>query len=99
MTQRRHAFLIGANGTSWPYATPLKHAERDAQRLAQALKEGPCAFNVKQITADDNSDTTDQLEEFAKECKKGDLFVLHFSGHGHFDEKFYLICKASVKSG
>jgi len=44
MIQRRYAYCIGANGPQTGGLNSLKYAEKDAQRVADALKAAPCAF-------------------------------------------------------
>ncbi len=91
MSQQRHAFLIGANGPQ--LLMPLKYAEKDAERLSTVLRDGPCAFaRVQCSVGHDRNATLNDLRNFARQCEYGDLFVLHFSGHGYVDDGcLYLI--------
>src|SRR5438874_152988 len=96
MSQKRYAFLIGANGPQSERLNSLKYAERDAERLGAALKSPPCLFTgVESITAIDQQTTLTRLEEFASRCEPSDLLIVHFSGHGVYDEQLYLVCNGT----
>jgi len=96
MDRNRYAFLIGANGPQAGHLSSLKYAERDAECLAAALKAPLCAFTkVEWITATDRQMALTQLKDFADQCEPLDLLIVHFSGHGKYDEQLYLVCNGS----
>jgi caspase domain-containing protein/AAA ATPase-like protein len=96
MDQKRYAFLMGANGPQSASLNSLKYAERDAERLTAALKASPCAFtNVEWMTAANRETTLTRLKNFADQCGTSDLLIVHFSGHGKYDEQLYLICNST----
>src|SRR6266487_1565070 len=96
MSQERYAFLIGANGSQTARLSSLKYAERDAERLATALKGSPCAFTKAEWTTAANRETTlTRLKAFTDQCEPSDLLLVHFSGHGLYDEQLYLICNGT----
>jgi tetratricopeptide (TPR) repeat protein len=96
MSQKRYAFLMGANGPQTANLNSLKYAERDAERLATALEVSPCAFtNVESMTAANREPTLTGLKAFTDQCEPSDLLLVHFSGHGLYDEQLYLICNGT----
>jgi hypothetical protein len=96
MDQKRYAFIMGANGPQTESLSSLKYAERDAERLAAALKAPPCAFtNVEWMTADGRETTLMKLQDFADQCKPSDMLIVHFSGHGIYNRQLYLICNGT----
>src|SRR6184192_1230523 len=96
MDQKRHAFLMGANGPQSASLNSLKYAERDAERLAAALKVSPCAFtNVEWMTAASRETALTKLKTFANQCESSDLLIVHFAGHGKYDEQLYLVCNGT----
>ena len=93
MSQKRYAFFIGANGPKNARLSSLQFAQRDAERLATALKVSPCAFTKAEwITATNRGGTLTRLKTFTDQCEPSDLLLVHFSGHGLYDEQLYLIC-------
>lgn len=44
MSQKRYAYLIGANGPDEQGIEPLKYAEQDIKHLEKALSTYPCEF-------------------------------------------------------
>jgi len=96
MGQNRYAFFIGANGPQTDRLSSLRYAERDAERLAAALTAYPCTFTkVEGMKAVSREATLTQLKIFAGQCEKSDVLIVHFSGHGIYDEQLYLICNGS----
>jgi hypothetical protein len=96
MDQKRYAFLMGANGPQIESLSTLKYAERDAERLATALKTPPCAFtNVEWMTAASRETTLMKLQDFSDQCQRSDLLIVHFAGHGLYDEQLYLVCNST----
>src|SRR5947209_18904786 len=90
MSQKRYAYLIGANG---PKGMQLKHAEKDAIRLADALKGPYCQFtSTEVIIAQSRKDGLAGFKTFTEQCQPSDLLLVHFSGHAIFDEQLYLLC-------
>jgi hypothetical protein len=65
MSQKRYAYLIGANGPQQqPHVIePLKYAEKDIGRLEAALSAHPCAFTeVNSIIANTPTSVIEGLE-------------------------------------
>ena len=90
MSQKRYAYLIGANG---PPSIRLKHAEKDAIRLADALKGPYCQFtSTEVIIAQSRTIALAGFKTFTEQCQPSDLLLVHFSGHAIFDEQLYLLC-------
>src|SRR5579884_1779940 len=90
MSQKRYAYLIGANG---PEGMRLKHAERDVTRLADALKGPYCQFaHTEVVIAQSRKDGLKGFKDFAEQRDPTDLLLVHFSGHAYFDEELYLLC-------
>ena len=82
MSQKRYAYLIGANGPQTDRLAMLKYAEKDAQRLAEALRTSHCAFTDAEATIAENPQPTlAGLGRFVKQCEPSDLLLVHFSGH------------------
>ncbi|SRR6266446_6195218 len=93
MSQKRYAYLIGANG---PQDMRLKHAETDVIRLADALKGSFCRFaSAEVVIADNRQGGLRGFKQFAEQCAPGDLLLVHFAGHAIFDEQLYLLCNDS----
>ena len=95
--QKRYAYLIGANGPKIN-GQCLKYAERDVELMARALT-GPssrCQFvNAKSVIADERHHVLADLNEYVKQCLPEDVLIVHFSGHGYFDQDLYLVCNHS----
>jgi HEAT repeat protein len=90
MSQKRYAYLIGANG---PQTARLKYAEKDAKRLAGALLAHPCSFTKAEWTiAENRQSTLNSLHRFVKQCEPSDLLIVHFSGHADNDGQLFLLC-------
>src|SRR5947209_1204046 len=90
MSQKRYAYLIGANG---PKEMELKHAEKDVRCLADALKGPYCRFaHTEVVTAQSRKDGLKGFKDFAEQGDPSDLLLVHFSGHAIFDEQLYLLC-------
>ena len=93
MSQQRYAFLIGANGPQTGPLDHLKYAESDVARLAAAYQAQPFAFTGIQLyIAQDRQSTLTQLQQAASHCGPSDLFIVHFSGHGIYRKRLYLVC-------
>jgi hypothetical protein len=93
MVQKRYAYLMGANGPQTDRLSPLKYAEKDARRLADALKALPCDFTrAEWITAIRRDATLAGLNHFTGQCESSSLLFIHFSGHAFYDEQLYLLC-------
>src|SRR5437764_4227439 len=93
MSQKRYAYLIGANG---PESIRLKYAETDVIRLAEALKGPYCRFTSAEVIIAYNRQSGIQgFKQFTEQCESGDLLLVHFSGHAIFDEQFYVLCDDS----
>ncbi|WP_201372539.1 HEAT repeat domain-containing protein [Ktedonobacter robiniae] len=91
MSQKRYAYLIGANG---PEGMRLKHAEEDVLRLAEALKTpNPCHFaEAVPVIAHTRQSALGSFKAIIDQCNPSDLLLVHFSGHAIFDEQLYLLC-------
>ena len=62
MSQKRYAYLIGANGPQTDRLVTLKYAEKDAQRFAEALLAPRCAFTkAESAIAESRQPTLDNL--------------------------------------
>src|SRR5947209_6598019 len=97
MSQKRFAYLIGANGPCDQGIEPLKYAEQDIKHLEKALSTYPCEFTIveKAIASIPNA-ALDGLEILANACSPADLLVIHFAGHAFSsDGHLYLICNES----
>ncbi|GHO79576.1 hypothetical protein KSD_73470 [Ktedonobacter sp. SOSP1-85] len=93
MSYSRYAFCLGANGPQLPGYRSLAYAERDAERLAQALRTAPCSFTeTSWDIASEPRKTLAKLNQFVKRQQSLDLLLVHFSGHAIFDEELYLLC-------
>src|SRR5436305_13593404 len=92
MGQKRYAYLIGANGPHTERLHSLKYAEKDAEHLAKALQGSRCAFQVKWMKAIEADVVLEGLEEFSQQCESSDQLVVHFSGHGFYYKRLYLLC-------
>ncbi len=93
MSQQRYAYLIGANGTP---QMPLRYAETDAIRLAEALMGPFCQFTeAKAVIADNRDKGLAGLQEIARRCDPSDTLLVHFSGHAIFDRHLYLLCNTT----
>src|SRR5579864_3337043 len=94
--QKRYAYLIGANGPQTEHLATLRYAEKDAQRLAEALCTPHCAFTAAQSTvAESPQSTLAGLNHFIKQCVSSDLLLVHFSGHGFYDGQLFLLCNST----
>ena len=79
MSQKRYAYLIGANGPQTERVKALKYAQRDAQRLAEALLASHCAFTkAKWTIAESPQPTLAGLNRLIKQCEPSDLLLVHF---------------------
>src|SRR5581483_1745579 len=93
MSQKRYAYLIGANG---PEHARLKYAESDVTRLADALKGQYCQFTaVEAVIAEHHEKNLIGFQQFAAQCGASDVLLVHFSGHAVFDEELYLLCNTT----
>src|SRR6266702_1898344 len=96
MSQKRYALLIGANGPQSAHLNSLKYAERDAERLAAALRAPRCGFTqVESMIAASREAMLIRLKEIADQCETSDVLMVHFSGHGLYDEQLYLVCNGT----
>src|SRR5947209_7589468 len=92
MSQKRYAYLIGANGPEIK-GERLRYAEHDIVRLADALTGPHCQFpHPCSVIADSRKDGLTDLNRYINECQPTDVLLLHFSGHAGFDGSLYLIC-------
>jgi tetratricopeptide (TPR) repeat protein len=93
MGQQRYAFLFGANGPQTKYLNRLHYAERDIERLSKVFKAKRFAFtDVQPFIAYDRESTLTKLQHAARQCEPTDLFIVHYSGHGLYRKRLYLIC-------
>src|SRR5450759_1994076 len=94
MSQKRYAYLIGANGPDKQNVVPLKYAEKDIERLKKAFSAYPCEFaKVDSVVANSPFAVLPGLERLANSCDLSDLLIIHFSGHAYVsDGQLYLIC-------
>jgi len=82
--ERRQALLVGAN-TGWAMDQPLRYAQEDAHRVAEAL-EALGGFAKDDVTVLEDP-TTEQLlaaldqAEAKARAAGGGLFVFYYSGH------------------
>lgn len=96
MSQKRYAYLIGANGPQTERVKALKYAQRDAQRLAEALLASHCAFTKAEWTiAESPQPTLAGLNRLIKQCEPSDLLLVHFSGHGNYEGQLFLVCNGT----
>ncbi len=96
MSQKRYAYLIGANGPQTDRLATLKYAEKDAQRLAEALLAPRCSFTKAKATIAENPQPTlAGLNRFVKQCEPSDLLLVHFSGHGNYEGQLFLVCNGT----
>src|SRR5260370_1589453 len=97
MSQKRYAYLIGANGPRTERLVKLKYAEKDAQRLAEALLTPHCSFTKAEATTAENPQPTlAGLNRFIKQCEPSDLLLVHFSGHADHGPGAHLILLCNV---
>ncbi len=93
MSQKRYAYLIGANGSQTERLDTLKYAEKDAQRLAEALLAPRCSFTKAEwMIAESRQPTLDSLYSFVKQCEPSDLLLVRFSGHADNQGQLFLLC-------
>jgi tetratricopeptide (TPR) repeat protein len=97
MSQRRFAFLFGANGPEGANLKPLQYAQNDIKRLKTAFLSSFCDFHqVADHIADTASILLKELERFVYTCERPDLLVMHFSGHGFvWNGQLYLLCNTT----
>src|SRR5437660_2574838 len=96
MSQKRYAYLIGANGPQTEILTKLKYAEKDAKYLAEALLASPCGFTkAEPIVADSPQPILAGLNRFVKYCEPSDLLLVHFSGHANYEGQLFLLCNST----
>ena len=93
MSQKRYAYLIGANG---PENIRLQYAETDVTRLAETLRGPVCQFTaVESVIAQSRDEGLATLQQFVEQCDASDTLLVHFSGHAFFDtldQQLYLLC-------
>ncbi len=93
MSQKRYAYLIGANG---PANIRLEYAETDITRLAETLRGPSCQFTaVEPIIAQSRDEGLATFQQFVEQCDSSDTLLVHFSGHAFFDpidQQLYLLC-------
>ena len=104
----RRAFVIGINEYDDPELGPLKYAQRDAERLAEVLRDPMRGgFNsVELVTTGDLSarGLVSRLTAWAETLGPEDLAFVYFSGHGtrSLDERnrsrVYLATTSTKKS-
>jgi hypothetical protein len=99
MSQKRYAYLIGANG---PENIRLKYAETDVTRLAEVLLGPVCQFTaVESVIAQSRDEGLATFLQFVEQCEPSDTLLVHFSGHAFFDtfdQLLYLICNNTDSS-
>lgn len=77
----RRAIVMGSNGPAG--AGQLKYAQRDAQRIADALAGPRCGFTVDVIQpGTDPWDVRRKIFETVERCTYEDTLICYFSGHG-----------------
>jgi hypothetical protein len=77
----RHAIVIGSNGPS--NAGQLRFAYSDAYRIASALKQGRCGFDVHNLSDISDPQIIEKyVAEITEACFEDDTLILYFSGHG-----------------
>jgi formylglycine-generating enzyme required for sulfatase activity len=90
---KKYALLVGINEYQHRKLRPLRYAEADVKELADVLKKAGYQTTVLTGSApDDDLKATKKciekhLEAIMLKCKKGDLVVVAFSGHGMQFEK------------
>src|SRR5450631_3604043 len=93
MSQKRYAYLIGANG---PENIRLQYAETDVTRLAETLRGPVCQFTeVESVIAQSRDEGLATFQQFVEQCDASDTLLVHFSGHAFFDtldQQLYLLC-------
>jgi hypothetical protein len=76
--------------------TPVHVFTPIEKHVAAALRAHPCAFTKAEgMKAVSREATLTQLKTFASQCEKSDVLIVHFSGHGIYDEQLYLICNGT----
>ena len=96
MSQKRYAYLIGANGPQTDHLATLKYAEKDAQCLAEALLAPRCGFTKAEcMPAQSPQPILAGLNRFVKQCEPSDLLLVHFSGHGNYEGQLFLVCNST----
>src|SRR5712691_5205816 len=97
MSQKRFAFLFGANGPTGANLKPLQHAQNDIRHLKTAFSGPFCNFHhADYYVADESHILLKHLESFAYACERSDLLVVHFSGHGYvWKGQLYLLCNTT----
>ena len=76
--QTKRAFLVGIN--SYRNVDPLQKAVGDVQAMKAALEK--LGFTVDLLTDADRRMLTIGLSDFTAKIQKGDVALVHFSGHG-----------------
>lgn len=81
----RYAFIMGSNGPE--SISPLKFAERDAERMKTCLEGPRCAYEVIRPPKGTRPfKICESLTELAEQCTPEDTFICYFSGHGVLDK-------------
>jgi len=93
---RRRAFLIGENGPANDFLKPLAFAEQDAVRLGRVLSSPTLGYDVVVSTGRHAFDHLDDLDAFASDCRRDDILLVYFSGHGYLPRTgLYFLCGSS----
>lgn len=80
----RYAIVVGVNRSAERSLPPLKYAERDAQRMEEALLDPQIGGfdRVVRLTDPDKATLLGAVEEARRLLRPNDLFLLYYSGHG-----------------
>lgn len=78
----RVAVVISSNGPSNGVVVPLQYAENDGRRMATALADPACGFNVITPSSNDPEVVRSLIYRTAEGCAPEDNFLVYFSGHG-----------------
>lgn len=86
---QNYALLIGND--IYQNLTNLENPSKDINRVGEIL-EKKFGYNVKKLKDASRKDITKSLNEYVKNLKENDNFILYYSGHGdeNTDEGFWL---------
>jgi hypothetical protein len=86
----RRAVVFGSNGPE--SAGALHYAKSDALRMAAALKQPRCSFEVVEPRNSQNPQEIERcIAESAELCAGDDTFLVYFSGHGFIESAGLLL--------
>lgn len=97
MTKGEHlALIIASNQYEDPELSQLQAPVQDSEALARVLSDPEIGgFEVQTLLNAPSFEVNQRIETFFKECKRNDLLLLYFSGHGIKDDSGKLYFAAS----